>query len=254
MKSDLFSASTNISAASGSRSPKSPPRRRRQHRYSYSLNNSDACASEPIDLLVMIISKSENYKTRDAIRRTWGSGKNLGNLSSIQIRFFFLLDFDEKLSRNIRLENELFHDIIQVELPQQYTLVTHRVLSLFEWSFRFCRNARFLFKTDDDIFVNLIILLKFVSPLLQRPSNNSFQISEMTIYGYKHYHPTVFRHANDAVGARYVVTSDEFPCGRYPDFLSGFGYLISKKARDALIVAAAHDREVPFRISDVYLT
>ncbi len=229
--------------------------RRHQRRtfYSFTIKNSDACFIEPVDLLIIIISKSDNYKTRDAIRRTWGSGKNLGNYSSISIKLFFLIDFDEKLSHNIRLENNLFHDIIQVELPQQYTLVTHRVLSLFEWSFRYCRTAKFLFKTDDDIFVNVILLLKFLSPLIKDRTNKSFRTSDMTIYGYKHHHPGVFRNANDPVGARYVVTIDEFPCAHYPDFLSGFGYLIPKKARDALVYAAYQDLN-PFRISDVYLT
>ncbi len=28
------------------------------------------------------------------------------------------------------------------------------------------------------------------------------------------------------------MTEDEFPCENYPDFLSGFGYLIPKKTRD----------------------
>jgi hypothetical protein len=161
---------------------------------------------------------------------------------------------DERLSNNIRLEHNLFHDIIQVELPQQYTLVTHRVASLFEWSFRYCRSAKYLFKTDDDIFINLILLLKFLSPLLNTTNNNSFRISDMKIYGYKHYHPRVFREANDPVGARYVVTVDEFPCGQYPDFLSGFGYLIPKKARDALVYAVYQNPDTAFRISDVYLT
>ena len=76
----------------------------------------------------------------------------------------------------------------------------------------------------------------------------------MTIYGYKHVHPKVFRKADDPVGARYVVTVDEFPCATYPDYLSGFGYVIPKKARDALVYAAYHDFNIPFRISDIYLT
>jgi hypothetical protein len=221
--------------------------------YTFSIDNSDACLNESVDLLIIIISKSDNYKTRDAIRRTWASGKNLGIYSSINVKYFFLIDFNEKLSHNIRLENNLFHDIIQVELPQQYTLVTHRVLSLFEWSFRYCRTAKFLFKTDDDIFINLILLLKFISPLIKQPMNNSFLISDMTIYGYKHTNPPVFRYANDLVVARYIVTVDEFPCPRYPSFLSGFGYLIPKKARDAILYTAYQDPE-PFRLSDVYLT
>ena len=30
------------------------------------------------------------------------------------------------------------------------------------------------------------------------------------------YDPPVFRHADDPVVARYIVTYDEFPCERYP--------------------------------------
>ena len=228
-------------------------RYQRQDFYPFVINNSDTCRDEPIDLLIIIISKSENYKTRDAIRRTWGSGKSLGIYSSMNVKFLFLLDLDEKLRHQIRLENDLFQDIIQVELPQQYTLVTHRVLSLFEWSFRYCRKAKYLFKTDDDVFINLILLLKFTAPLLQQPVTNAFVISDMYMYGYRHRNPIVFRTADDPVVARYVVTHDEFPCDFYPDFLSGFGYLISKKARDAIVYTAYQDPE-PFRISDVYLT
>ena len=221
--------------------------------YTFTIDNSDACLNEPVDLVIIVISKSDNYKIRDAIRRTWASGKNLGNYSSINIKYFFLIDCDEKLSNNIRLENNLFHDIIQVELPQQYTLVTHRVLSLFEWSFRYCRTAKFLFKTDDDIFIDLILLLKFISPLIKQKITNSFLISDMNIYGYKYPYGKVIRHANDTVGTRYVITTDEYPCPNYPTFLSGFGYLISKKARDAIVYTAYQDPE-PFRISDVYFT
>jgi hypothetical protein len=169
------------------------------------------------------------------------------------MKYFFLIDFDEKLSRSIELENNLFHDIIQVELPQQYTLVTYRVISILEWSFRFCRTAKFLFKSDDDIFFDFILLLKFISLLIDQPIDSSFLISDMKIYGYKHIQPRVFRHAMGTVLARYTITYDEYPCERYPTFLSGYGYLISKKARDAILYTAYQDPE-PFRISDVYLT
>jgi hypothetical protein len=223
--------------------------------YSFIINNSDACTNEPVDLAIIIISKSNNYKTRDAIRRTWGSGKYLSNYSSIYIKFFFLIDLDENLRDSIRIENDLFHDIIQVELPQQYTLVTHRILSLFEWSFRYCRMAKFIFKTDDDVFINLILLLKFISPLINKSTDNSFRISDMNIYGYIWRNLGVPRKMpSGTVQVRYVVTVDEFPCKSYPDFLSGFGYLIPKKARDALIYAAYQDPDGPFRISDVYFT
>ena len=225
----------------------------RENFYNFVIDNAQQCANEPVDLLILVVSKSENYQTRDAIRRTWASGKQLGIYSTMKIKYLFLLDLDEKLKHQVQLENELFQDIVQVELPQQYTLVTHRVLSLFEWSFRFCRSAKFLFKTDDDIFINLFLLLKFLVPLLGQPTDLSFVPSQMQIYGYRHINPQVYRSTSDLVNARYIVTTDEFPCHHYPDFLAGFGYLIPRKARDAIVYTAYQDPE-PFRISDTYFT
>lgn len=219
----------------------------------YIIDHSKTCANQSIDLLIIVISKPENYQTRDAIRRTWLSKKIQQIHSSMIIKYFFLLDFNDKLTHSIERENDLFQDIIQVDLPEQYTLVTNRVISIFEWSFRFCRTAKFLFKTDDDIFINSILLLKFVSPLINQTMNNSFITSEMKLYGYQHVHPHVFRQAKDTVSARYLITYDEYPCQNYPTFLSGYGYLISKKARDAILYTVYQDPE-PFRISDVYLT
>lgn len=206
-----------------------------------------------VDLVIIIISKSDNYKTRDAIRRTWASGKNLGIYSSLNVKYLFFIDFDENLKNSIRLENDLFHDIIQVELLQQYTLVTQRVLALLEWSFRYCRTGKYIFKTDDDVFINVKLLFKFILSLTQQQNNKSFLISDMNIYGYQHINALVYRQSADPVGTRYVVTLDEYPCELYPTFLSGFGYLIPKNARDAILYAAYQDVE-PFRISDVYFT
>lgn len=216
----------------------------------YIIDHRHTCSNQSIDLLIIVISKPENYQTRDAIRRTWLSRKPT---DAINMKYFFLLDFNEQLMHSIERENDLFQDIIQVDLPEHYTLVTHRVISLFEWSFRFCRPAKFLFKTDDDIFVNLILLLKFVSSLINQPMNDSFTISEMKLYGYQHVQARVFRQAKDIVFTRYVITNDEYPCPKYPTYLSGYGYLISKKARDAILYTAYQDLK-PFRISDVYLT
>jgi len=172
----------------------------------------------------------------------------------LNIKYFFLVDFDETLAHSIQLENDLFDDIIQVELPQQYTLVTHRVVSIFEWVFRYCYSAKYFFKSDDDIFFNFILLTKFLSTIIvDQSKNNSFQLSDLSIYGYRHEHARVFRQSSNLVLSRYAITLDEYPCEHFPTYLSGYGYLISKKARDAFLYTIYHDCR-PFRISDVYLT
>ncbi|CAF0783674.1 unnamed protein product [Didymodactylos carnosus] len=241
--------------------------KRSKNLYQYEVNNSIACIhNKTIDLLIMIISKSDNYKVRDAIRRTWG---NIGYLHSktpfITIKLLFIIDLDENYIRNIYLENELFNDIIQVQLPPRYTLVTYRVMSILDWSARFCRQAKYIFKTDDDIFINSPLLIRYVLNLISTSISNitnstsnikqlkHFNPNSFDLYGYKHSNPGVFRHSDDLVSQRYVITDDEYPCSRYPDFLSGFGYLIPSVVRDALIYAFYYD-DHPFRISDVYIT
>ncbi|CAF0913355.1 unnamed protein product [Didymodactylos carnosus] len=201
-----------------------------------------------------------------------------------------MIDLDERYVQNIQLENQLFNDIVQVQLPQQYTLVTYRVMAILDWSARFCRQAKHIFKTDDDVFINSPLLIRYVSRLLypqQSPiaqstlststnttnststtsttsrSINSVSHSDallktfrpdlISIYGYKISQPRVIRDADDVVQQRYVVTEDEYRCSQYPDYLSGFGYLLPKVARDAVLYAFYFDKH-PFRISDVYIT
>ena len=111
-----------------------------------------------------------------------------------------------------------------------------------------CNQTKFIFKTDDDIFLNIFLILL---------SKGNFEYltnkSKYSLFGFPIEHGLVVRRSNDHVGQRYVITTDEYSCSRYPTFLSGFGYLMSFETCSLFLNAYLTDRK-PFPLSDVYFT
>ncbi|CAF1123604.1 unnamed protein product, partial [Didymodactylos carnosus] len=214
-----------------------------------------------IDLLLFVISKSANFKVRNTIRRTWGNTNVLYKYSKLNVKLLFLVDIDEIRLLKVKLENQLFNDIVQVHLPEYYELVTYRDAAIFDYSARYCSQARYVFKTDDDVFINSLLLTKFVSQLnrttkesmVLKCSNDLFTNEPLIMYGHPIRNSIVVRHTNHPVYKRYVVTPNEYECYRYSTFLSGFGYLISANIRSLLLCTYYRDPK-PFHLSDVYFT
>ncbi|CAF0998422.1 unnamed protein product [Rotaria sordida] len=212
------------------------------------------CHEPSIDILIFVISKCSHASIRQSIRRTWGNTKLLKKyFPNIELKLLFLVDIDSKSEKKIELEYKYHKDIVQVNnLPEQYEYVTEREAALYEFIKLHCKQTKFIFKTDDDIFINTFLLLLLLS------SKNNFQYltNNKTIYslfGFPIEYGLVVRHGIDQIGQRYVITQDEYSCSRYPTFLSGFGYLMSFKTCSLLINAYQTDSK-PFPLSDVYFT
>ncbi|CAF4378881.1 unnamed protein product, partial [Adineta steineri] len=65
----------------------------------------------------------------------------------------------------------------------------------------------------------------------------------------------VVRYSSDSIqeGTRYITTNTEYPCNYYPDYMSGFGYIVNRNARSKLLCTFFRDK-LPFHMSDVYVT
>ncbi|CAF2976626.1 unnamed protein product, partial [Rotaria sp. Silwood2] len=209
------------------------------------------CTETSIDLLIFVISKCSHASIRQSIRRTWGNTKLLKKkyFPKIELKLLFLVDIDSKSEKKIELEYKYHKDIVQVNnLPEQYEYVTEREAALYQFIKEQCKQTKFLFKTDDDIFINTFLLLSLI--------NNFEYLNNKTVYslfGFPIEYGLVVRRGIDQIGQRYVITQDEYSCPRYPTFLSGFGYLMSFKTCSLLINAYQTDSK-PFPLSDVYFT
>jgi hypothetical protein len=166
------------------------------------------------------------------------------------MKLLFLVDIDGKSEKKISLEHSYHQDIVQVtNLGEQYEYVTEREASLYEFVKTKCKQTKYLFKTDDDIFLNtfLLLLSKQKFDFIKKNKTKYF------LFGFPFEHGLVVRHSNDYVGQRYIITKDEYSCPRYPTFLSGFGYLMSYETCSLFFNAYQTD-EKPFPLSDVYFT
>jgi hypothetical protein len=106
----------------------------------------------------------------------------------------------------IELEHRLNKDVVQVvSLPEQYELVTHREAALYTFVKMRCHQTKFIFKTDDDIFINTFMLMSAYRRFEILSNKSVYSLFSFPIeYG------LIVRHSSDEVGHRYLITYDEY--------------------------------------------
>ena len=240
-----------------------------QTEFSYRIINENLCQfNNSPDLLIFVLSKSENFEARQAIRRTWGNVHLVNSVpeyEKLQIKILFFLDIDESSLMKIEMEQSIFKDLVQVQLPQHYSLSSYRDMAILHWTEIFCPEVPLTMKTDDDIFLNIFLLANVLNEIFRQfPRRNStdFQCRETKLndksalmFGIRIEQAIVTRsnHDSSSATARYIVTEDEYPCQVYPHYLSGFGYLVNRQARRNLLCVFFRSERI-FPISNVYVT
>jgi hypothetical protein len=129
-----------------------------------------------------VISAPGNFDKRNTIRHTWRTHlSNVSyyhNSSMVVAGFAFILgltDKDNATQSKIQEENKTHGDLIQIEMVDFYRNLSLKVAGLFNWLYRHCQQIDFLFKVDDDVYVNVANLAQFV-----RSHSNRF---DQSIYG-----------------------------------------------------------------------
>jgi len=167
------------------------------------------------------------------------------------LKLLFLLDIDETNRLSINLEQSIYHDLVQVNLPQYYILSTYRDMAILHWTETFCSKVLVTVKTDDDIFLNIFLLANVLNSIISNLTIHSSAV----IYGARIRKAPVVRYSNDLTSEdiRYIVNDDEYPCRYYPDYMSGFGYIITRNVRVKLLGAFFREEKL-FHLSDIYVT
>ncbi len=145
-------------------------------------------------------------------------------------------------------------------------LTLKSILSL-KWYLRFCSEADFAFKTDDDIYIHIPNLLTALEIHKNELNNNSILCHEnksrKIIRGYErvsqimgHYRQAFNR--RDIVNSlkkkifKYIVSFSKLPGINYPRYCAGFGYGFNLNVAQRLYRAAL---TIPyFPIEDVFIT
>jgi len=142
------------------------------HNFYFKLNNfpcrkNNSLNGDIEDIFVMIIvhSAPTNYQKRKFIRKTWGSRSVISNF---QMRLVFLLGsgFSQDDEHKLLQEDQKYNDIIIGNFKDTYRNLTYKHIMGLKWISYYCQNAKFVLKTDDDIFIDTFQLIAYIKAYL----------------------------------------------------------------------------------------
>ncbi|XP_067092638.1 N-acetyllactosaminide beta-1,3-N-acetylglucosaminyltransferase 2 [Osmerus mordax] len=198
------------------------------------------CKEKPF-LLLAVKSLAPHFDRRQAIRESWGRA---GLMANQTVATVFLLgnatavDHHPDLSGMLRYESIQHHDILQWDYRDSFFNLTVKEVLFLDWMRTQCPDAKFIFKGDDDVFVNTLRILEFLKGLTEPKARNLFVGDVITNAG---------PHRDKKV--KYFIPESMF-VGTYPPYAGGGGYLYSGDLAHRLHNVS--QRVALYPIDDVY--
>lgn len=223
--------------------------------YPYLINHPDKCGDrhrrsrDNVLLLLFVKSSPENSERRQAIRDTWGNESFAWSELGASVRVLFALGVHRNVwqraavQRALWQEDQVYGDLIQQDFLDTFHNLTTKLILQFQWAHEYCHQAHFLMSADDDIFIHMPNLVKYLQQLQGRPSG-----AKDVWVGHVHRGaPPVRRKDN-----KYHVPVDLYPWPSYPDYTAGAGYVVSGDVA-AMIYGATLLLNSSMYIDDVYM-
>ena len=195
----------------------------------------------------MVINSSPyNGKRRMDVRRTWGNTTAVTMLSKYKhkIRIVFIVGRTHKkqLDESIERESQSFGDLVLADFTDNTRNLTDKTLLGMLWQRKFCVQAKFFYKGDDDVFVNTYRLIQYVDSL-------NVQHKKRYLVGRVH---TSNRIPCRVKKHKYYVSYKDYPRRRFPPYCSGFAYLMTSDCVD-LLTQQVKKVKLLKSIDDVYV-
>ena len=159
------------------------------HPFRYIINTRLLCDNDGDDvfLLIYVHTAVDHHKRRNIIRQTWGDVKQY----NVSVRLVFFLgsppNISSKESRTeaqnlLHFEADQYGDIVQEDFLDTYHNLTYKGVAALKWIVNSCQRAKFVLKTDDDIFVNMFTLIRHLSRLRDEENVTTNTIVCMVYY------------------------------------------------------------------------
>lgn len=214
--------------------------------FRYSINPrtvTDRCRDDR-SLLIVVISTPGNFLHRKLIRRTW-----VTQLKGIQYAFLIGSTDQSAVQQSIRNESSIYEDLIQVDMVDTYMNLTLKSVALLHWASKFCPDAPFIFKCDDDIYINIRNLAEVIQQLPPKiPRVYGTSVSNLKPLRPKELGSSS-QPADDS--DKWIIDRQLWPWSTYPTYVSGGCYLIDSSAIGPLLAAAQTTPYFPFE--DLYI-
>nr|XP_026488130.1 beta-1,3-galactosyltransferase brn [Vanessa tameamea] len=247
-----------ISKVLNNKKPAQPPINVYPYKF---LTNSIKCMTlDRLDLFIVVKSAMGNFDNRNGIRQTYGQEKLImGKI--VRILFFVGIDDEVKSPLQKRIDEEvaIFKDIIQMDFHDSYYNNTIKTMMSFRWLFDHCSNAANYLFTDDDMYVSVRNLLKYVD--YEAPENR------IVMHGSKRDRDSVMLHheGQKIIFAGYVFNSspqrfrsskwhvslEEYPWNKWPPYVTAGAFVVSNRVMKIMYAGSLFVKH--FRFDDIYL-
>lgn len=194
-------------------------------------------------LITMVTSAPANQRARQAIRDTWGGEVEVRGLRVMTL-FMVGVASDPGLAKLLIVEAREQGDLIQGRFLDTYSNLTLKTLSLLGWARRFCPQAHFMAKVDDDVLFNPSSLLHFLNK-----SRNPYEQGDLYL-GRVHLSVAPDRDPD----SKHYLPAGAYPSSVFPDYCSGTAYVLSRSALLKISLAAsASPLSTPLPPEDVFV-
>ncbi|XP_049880134.1 beta-1,3-galactosyltransferase 5-like [Pectinophora gossypiella] len=189
------------------------------------------CSLQEEPVVVLVASAPSRLDHREAIRRTWGS----------RLPTYFIMGLDGDINDEQLVDNYVeakqYSDLVVFDFREHYQNLTLKTGLMLQWTLNRCPQARFLYKTDDDMLVNPWVLKDVLRDR-----------GDAKMLGYVYNNSLLHRDEhNKWYLPRWLCSEDVIP-----QYMTGPGYLISGEYLRAILQAA---NKVPLHnLEDVYFT
>lgn len=201
---------------------------------------------ELVYLVVLVLTTYYDIDTRETIRETWGSIAQTeiwpgidGKIKGIKVVFMFGNPGNHYVKQAIiKDESDRYGDIIVADFTDSYYNLTYKVMMGLKWTSEYCRQANYIVKVDDDMFLHIVNLIRFLRT--RHYTDNG------EVIGYRNTIPKVLR------TGIWGVPWDVFPFTRFPNYTNGNCYVIEGRIVPNMFKAA---ERLPYLfIEDAFFT
>ncbi|XP_026188885.1 UDP-GlcNAc:betaGal beta-1,3-N-acetylglucosaminyltransferase 7, like [Mastacembelus armatus] len=207
------------------------------------INHPEKCADGEVHLLMVVKSVIEQHDRREAVRKTWGKEHTVDGR---KIKTLFLLGSPatgkdtNNLQKLIEYEDMIYGDILQWDFMDTFFNLTLKEVNFLKWFDIYCSGVQFIFKGDDDVFVNTHNLLELIGFKVEEQKKADLFVGDTITKAI----PIRNRQS------KYYIPKELYD-KPYPPYVGGGGFLMSSQLARKLFVVSEGLELYP--IDDVFL-
>jgi hypothetical protein len=200
-------------------------------------------------IIIYVLSTIEGQGRRDVIRNTWGNVSlwNTMARNPFHVELFFVIGTSGHswLRDFARLEEENRHrgDLLIGDVTDSYFNLTNKGIVALKWISDKCSNDNiaFVFKTDDDVFMNIPVMIARMKHSQKSGKNCHFLCN-------------CLRNVKVPREGKWTITRDLYAEDLFPKFCQGIGYAICPNGLKLLQRYFPVVQRTPFPLEDVFIT